>query len=203
MGFARPMTRAAMLALAVLAPALVAGSAAAAPLLQDLSDRTVHCAVEPPYYIAPKAESVSVLRFGDTETAPWDDLTVALAPPALQKAEADRVEFLLPATPSHAKPTLVAFVRTKERDASSGKTRTVISAHINGDTVGDECVVEKGRAPYVTGRFNVVRENVCGNDPVRACITLLKTLCGPEPTYACTVEATPKLNAASKQPRGK
>ncbi len=45
----------------------------------------------------------------------WDDVTVPLTPPALQKAEADRVEILLPATAGHAKPTLVAFVRTKRR----------------------------------------------------------------------------------------
>ncbi|WP_341988527.1 hypothetical protein [Azorhizobium sp. AG788] len=192
-----PMTRAPLLAAAVLVP-LLAGSATAAPLLQDLSDRTLSCAIEPPYYIAPKAESISVLRFGDADGAPWDDLTVALAAPALQKAEADRVEILLPATAGHAKPTLVAFVRTKEKDPGTGKTRTVISGHIDGDTVGDECAVDKGRAPYVTGRFNAVRENVCGNDAVANCASQLKTLCGPEPTFACTADAKPRLTKADK-----
>lgn len=192
----RPL-RATLLAVMLTCPAL-AGSAAAAPLLQDLADRTLVCAIEPPYYIAPKAESLSVLRFGDAEGAPWDDLTVALAAPAVQKDEADRVEILLPATAGHAKPTLVAFVRTKEKDPGTGKTRTVISAHIDGDTVGDECAVDKGRAPYVTGRFNSVRETVCGNDPTPACVSQLKKLCGPEPTFACTADAKPKLTKAGK-----
>lgn len=191
----RPL-RATLLA-AVLLPPTLAG-AAAAPLLQDLSDRTLSCAIEPPYYIAPKAESLSTLRFGDAEGAPWDDLNVPLAAPALQKNEADRVEILLPATAGHAKPTLVAFVRTQEKDPDTGKRRTVISAHINGDTVGDECAVEKGRAPYVTGRFNAVRESVCGNDPAAFCISQLKKLCGPEPTFACTAEAKPKLTKPGK-----
>ncbi len=191
-----PMMRAALLA-ALLVPAL-AGPAAAAPLLQDLADRTLTCAAEPPYYIAAKAESVSTLRFGDAMGAPWDDLTVALAAPALQKDEAERVEILLPATATHAKPTLVAFVRTKEKDPGTGKTRTVISGHIDGDTVGDECAVEKGRAPYVTGRFNSVRENVCGNDPAASCISQLKKACGAEPTFACASDVSAKLTKAGK-----
>lgn len=191
------LMRAPLLGAALLLTALV-GTAVAAPLLQDLSDRTLKCSIEPPFYIAPKAESITTLRFADAEGAPWDDLTVPLTPPALQKAEAERVEILLPASAGHAKPTLVALVRTKEKDPDTGKMRTVISAHLDGDTVGDECAVEKGRAPYVTGRFNSLRETICGNDPTPKCISQLKSLCGPEPTFACATDARAKLIKTGK-----
>ncbi|GGF82814.1 hypothetical protein GCM10007301_48680 [Azorhizobium oxalatiphilum] len=170
----------------------------AGALLADLSDRALKCAIDPAYYIDAKGATISTIVF--TETG-WNDLTVPLTGPALVAAETDRVEIEIPPATSADKPQRIAFVRTLEKPepgSGSRKPRTVISLHVGDDQVGDECFVEKGRKPYVSSRFDSIRESVCGNDPAPTCEALLAKRCGPEPTPACTVEATPALEQASK-----
>ncbi len=188
------MLRAALGAMAL----LLAVPAFAGPLLQDLADRSLKCAIDPAYYVSPKSESLTTLRWADGEGQPWEDLTVPLAAPVLTLSQPDRFEVVLAGTPTHAKAEHLAFIRTKERDPATRKLRTVISLHMDGDTVGDECFVEKGRKAYVENRFNTVREFECGNDPAPSCERLLEKTCGPEPTFACATGARPALAKATK-----
>lgn len=186
------------LATGLIGIALAIPGAKAGPLLSDLSDRALKCAVDPAYYIDAKGTTLSTIVFTDTG---WRDLTVPLTSPALVEAATDRLVIEVPAATATDKPQRLAFVRTLEKPepgSGSRKPRTVISLHVNDDAVGDECFLEKGRKPYVSSRFDSIRESVCGNDPAPTCIALLEKRCGPEPTPACTVEATPALEQASK-----
>lgn len=50
---------------------------------------------------------------------------------------------------------------------------------------GDECVLSDGRAAYIETRFNMIREGICGNDPVPSCEAGLVKTCGLNPDAAC------------------
>ncbi|WP_029006035.1 hypothetical protein [Azorhizobium doebereinerae] len=195
--FPRPLR--AGLAATALCAGLIATAAQAGPLLADMADRALKCAIEPGFYIDPKAETLSTFAFSDDGKS-WTDITVPLVAPGLADNQKDQFVVVVPAGPGRPKASRVAFIRTLEKPepGTKGKPRVVVSMHVDGDTVGDECAVEKGRKPYAESRFDSVRETVCGNDPAPACERLLAKACGPEPTPACTAAAVPELKKATK-----
>lgn len=175
--------------------------AAAGTLLADLADRSIGCAANPPFYISRKSETLSTQVFMDGSEGPPLDVTVTLSAPALVASDADRLEVQLPKIEGQAKPQRVVFKRTlepPEAGAASRKHRMVVSLHVDGDEVGDECVLARGRSEFVSDRFNVIREVLCGNDPAPTCERLLEKRCGPELTVACALAQRPDLERASK-----
>lgn len=187
------------LAAAALCAGLLATGAQAGPLLADMADRALKCAIEPGFYIDPKGETLSTFAFTNDGKS-WTDITLPLVAPGLADSQKDQFVVVLPPGPGQAKASRAAFIRTLEKPepGTKGKPRVVVSMHVDGDTVGDECVVEKGRKPYVESRFNSVRENFCGNDPAPTCERLLEKTCGLDLTPACAAAAEPELNKASK-----
>ncbi len=55
-----------------------------------------------------------------------------------------------------------------------------------------------GRAAFVEARFDLIREGLCGNDPLDACIEALSRACGREPTPACVAALRPRLEAINR-----
>ncbi|WP_348932416.1 hypothetical protein [Aquabacter sp. CN5-332] len=175
--------------------------AAAGTLLADLADRSLSCATNPPFYISRQSKTLSTQVFPDKPEGPPLDVTMTLVAPALVASNADRFEVQLPQVAGQAKPQRAVFKRTlepPEAGAASRKPRTVISLHLDGDGVGGECVLARGRSEFVADRFNVIREVLCGNDPAPTCERLLEKRCGAEPTVDCAVTQRPDLDQATK-----
>lgn len=47
-------------------------------------------------------------------------------------------------------------------------------------------------------RFDIAREEVCGNDPVPACERAVRHLCGDRPTRACLARNKKRFDAATR-----
>ncbi len=175
-----------------------ATGAMAGPLLSDMTDRTLSCAISPALYIDAKGETVTTFVFPDAGGS-WIDVTLPLTSPVLASSSQDEFTLLIPPQKGQAKGEQIAFIRTFEKPEGGGKNAKpvpVISMHVDGDTVGDACVAEKGRQKFLKNRFNSARENSCGNDPTPACEKLLAKTCGLEITQDCVAKLQPELAKA-------
>lgn len=172
-----------------------ATGAFAGPLLSDMADRTLSCAISEAVHIDAKSETVTTYVVTD-DGKTWVDLSLPLTPPVLASSSQDEFTIVIPAQKGQDKGSRIAFIRTFEKPEGgpkNAKPQPVISMHVDGDTVGDTCVAEKGMKPYLKNRFNRVRENQCGNDPTPACIRVLTKECGLELTQECVAKVQPEL----------
>ena len=187
--------------LLVVSAIILSGSPAlAGQLRQSIRDRTLSCGMGVAFYVNGTGTDILVAGYGSDAGTGIAEAALVLDTRTMPIDQDDRFDVAVRGPASTARLRFGRIGRT-----GVGNRGGAVHLFVDDDTLGDECVVERGRASFDEVRFNAIREGLCGNDPIEACIAALEKGCGSTPDAACVQRVRPaleRINArAGRNPR--